>query len=149
MADSRKALILTFDQADRLLVMISDLFTVCGGVYSELNGTIEENIITALATRQFVIGIKDGQVQYFVSYWRVQQPHLPGLAERVKPPTLYRGGVMYVTEAANRAGRQGMNEIRRKLRAQAPWIDGITWHRPAKQDKFSSFPAKGGSNGIK
>lgn len=116
----------------------------CGGAYRQLTGEIQHNVFFALGSRQYVMKEVDGEIVYFVSYWRVRPEDVEGVMERVKPQDLTDGTVMYVSEAGNKGGKQGMAEIIKRLRGQGVGLQGLFWHRPAKQDQVYHFPSQRG-----
>lgn len=138
----------SFVHADRLFVMASILFKSAGGAYATVGGEVERNILEALATGQFVTRIKNGEMLYFVSYWLIDPAEVANIAERIRPADTCHGTTMYVNEAANLAGRQGMAEIVKRLRKQAAQAQGLYWHRPIKQDRLYSFPSQKGAEVI-
>jgi hemolysin-activating ACP:hemolysin acyltransferase len=135
---------LTFAQADRLSAKIHRLFLDSGGAYTKINGEVETNILEALATGQFSIGIEHGQVQYFAAYWRIKTDDIQTVCDRVKPLDRTTGGTIYITELANQAGRKGLTEAIDKIRRQNPTAQGVFWHRPTKKDKIYLFPSQRG-----
>jgi hypothetical protein len=116
----------------------------CGGAYKELTGELQGNVFYSLGSGQYVIGITGGKIVYFASYWRVRPEDVEGVMERIKPLELSTGSVMYVSEVGNKAGKRGMAEIVKRLRAQAKGLKGLFWHRVAKQDRVYYFPSQQG-----
>lgn len=141
----RTSQVKTFDQADRLSVMAHKLFLETGGAYATITDEVDRNILTALATGQFVTRISNGEMLYFVAYWLVTPEDLANIAIRTRPANTCKGSIMYVSEAANKMGAAGMAEIVKRLRKQAAQAQGLYWHRPTKQDRLYAFPKQKGA----
>jgi hypothetical protein len=139
---------MTFEEANKECDRICDFLRECGGVYQGAMPDVERSILLALASGQYVIGVIDGAIQYFVSYWRINPEDISTVVDRIQPIDISTGTVMYVTEIGNKAGKKGMLEIAKKLREKGRGMQGIFWHRPAKEDRVFYFPSqKGVRNG--
>jgi hypothetical protein len=124
---------------------ICDFLISCGGPYKEINGEIQFNVMYALGSQQFIMREEDGEILYFVCWWRVQPEDVENVTERIRPIDLSHGSVLYITEAGNKLGPRGMAEIRKRIRAAAGGdAQGVFWHRPIKNDKILSFPHQKG-----
>jgi hypothetical protein len=135
---------LPFPVVSRLCDEIYDFLLECGGAYKDINGHTQENIIVALASRQFLIKITQEGIRYFICWYRLKPEDVEGMKERVKPVDIYTGSVMYVAEIGNKDGKQGMAEICKRLRAAGKGMKGIFWHRPEKEDRVFDFPSQRG-----
>lgn len=135
-----------FEEAYRLADRIYGFLTSCGGTYENITAEAEWNILFALGSGQYVLKEENGEIVYFVSYWKVRQEDVDGVMERVKPLELKTGNVMYISEAGNKLGKKGMAEIIKRLREQAVGMQGLFWHRPAKDDQVFHFPSQKGAH---
>lgn len=129
---------MTFNQADSLFVKIVLFLEECGGPYTNMNQHMQENVIQALATGQFVIGITTKGIQYFVSYWRILPEDLEGLKEGLIPISRTTGNSIYINNFGNKGGRGAFTEIINKLKKSFLVWDGVYWHRYKKG--WQSFP---------
>lgn len=134
-----------FDVASECCNRVAAFLQSTGGPYATVAAKVEENILFALATGMHIYSFDGtGNLRYWVCYWRVKPEDVEGLKERVRPVDCVSGSVLYVVECGNRAGRQGMAEIVKRLRALAGGMQGVFWHRPGKGDKVCDFPSQRG-----
>lgn len=139
---------LPLEIVDSLSVRIFAFLQSLSGTYKNITVLTQQSIIVCLMSRQFVIRIKDGEIQYFVCWFKIKPEEVEGMKERVRPVDIYSGSYMYVVEAGNKMGKRGMAEMVKKIRAKAEGMQGVFWHRPAKADKVFDFPSqKGGIYG--
>lgn len=135
---------LDFDRADMLCGMICDFLVSCGGPYKEVTGDMQRKILVCIASRQFIIKIRDGKIRYFACWLKVKPENIEMVKERVLPYDVFTGSIMYVAEAANRDGKRGMAEMVRRIRAAGKGMQGVFWHRPSKEDTVYHFPSQKG-----
>ena len=113
---------MTFEQADKLFLMILDCYYSQNYMPSE---KAQKNILETLATGRFVTRIKGGQVLWYAGYTEQSQS-------------------MYVVEAVNCIGIKGCIETGRALKRKMPHMQGALWHRPVKDKRLRHYPkAKG------
>lgn len=137
---------LTSDEQDILAYgdRICDFLVKSGGAYKRLTGDIQLNVFHALGSRQYVIKEENGEIVYFACYWKVHKEDLESVMERMRPPDISHGTVIYVAEAGNTGGRRGMTDMIRSLRAAMPEFKGALWHRPTKEDHVYNFQRQRG-----
>ena len=137
---------LPFEKATVLCDRICAFLLECGPPYGTITAEVESNILGAIASKQFVIKIKEGEIRYFAGYFKVKPEHVDLISQRTIPAgyDLFQGSIMYVTEAANKDGRKGMAEIIRRLRKKATGMQGVFWHRPKHDDKIMWYPRQRG-----
>lgn len=141
--------ILPFHIADALCNRICAFLVEMGGAYTRLTPEVQQSVLIAMYSRQFVIRISgNGDIQYFACWWCVHPKDVDALRERVKPVDIYTGTVMYVVEAGNRMGRRGMIEMVKRIRDRAVGMRGVFWHRPTKEDRVYDFPSQKGKEAI-
>jgi hypothetical protein len=137
---------MTFAQADNLFQKILECFKEAGGIYENPCQKAQENILISLAYNHFIIKIRNGKVRWFLSYLRID----PAEMEKYKTHELTQdnvvGSMMYISEAANLDGREGMKEIVKAIKKEGVKHDitGVFWHRP-EHKKICSFPNKRGN----
>ena len=66
----------------------------CGGPYKEIEGYVQEHVISCLATGQFLYS-KD---RYFVCWWLVTKEGLKDIENHLRPDVLTNGEIMYIPE---------------------------------------------------
>jgi hypothetical protein len=115
------------EQADLMLKEIQDFLISCGGPYTQVSGLMQLGIILALKTGQFVIG-RDaaGNIEYYISYWRIQPEDVAGVMAGDNPPHFNIGPVIYVEECASKVG---MKRPAVALRNSIKNWTGAFWYR--------------------
>ncbi len=127
-------MILPFARADRLTDEIMAFLIECGGPYGGINGGVQENILLALATGQYVLGGKDGEISYFASYWKIRPEDMTQIRQMKRPKNITAGPVMYVSECGSKSGMQALS---RRLRHCARGMQSACWHRGDVLKTFS------------
>lgn len=121
--------------AEKIFQVIYEAFKASGGAYENgVSRKTQENIVIALATDQFVIKIRDGQVKWFAAWRRVEDVEHTEQREYSDSPLA--GDMICVTEAIC---TDGMMEMVRAIRKKCKGLKGCMWHRPAKNDRFHAF----------
>lgn len=135
---------ISVDNAIKLCEMISDFLVEQGGNYQQLQGYTQDNILTCIAARQFIIKIREGKIKYFMCWFRMTEKEAQEMANyRVRPLNITTGPVVYVAEFANTEGNKGLYECINKLRVMNPDAEYVFWHRPTKEDKVYYFKVRG------
>jgi hypothetical protein len=76
--------------------------------------------------------------------FKIKPEDVESMKERVRPVDCFSGSVLYIVECGNVDGKEGMYEIRKRLRKLAKGMRGVFWHRPTKEDKVFDFPSQKG-----
>ena len=89
-------------------------------------GIVQENILEALATGQFVTIYENNELKAFASWWRLDNQSLEAALEGMKPSIRTEGENVFITEAT------ACNGYMRKLVACLRDANGkryASWHR--------------------
>ena len=86
------------DLTDEIMAFLIE----CGGPYDKVIGGVQENIILALATGQYVLGTEHGKINYFASYWKVGPEDLEHVRQMKRPDNITEGPIMYVSECGSK-----------------------------------------------
>lgn len=89
--------------------------------------SVQENILEALATGQYVLLTEGGEIKAFGSWWRLDDEGLDAMRNGMKPHTRHRGEHVFITEAT--ACKGWMGRLVRALR-QANGKRYASWYRP-------------------
>lgn len=124
---------MTFEQADRLMWRILDFLLSMGGNYTEARiPDLQEILMLALATRQFVIKIDAaGEIQYFACWWFCEDDEVDDVLDfknRTMPEDITTGRNSYVAEVASRGNAREM--IKRIEKAIKRPEGRSFWHKP-------------------
>lgn len=114
------------------------------GCYTNPSRETQTNVMEALASGDFVSSVKGGSVRWFAAFWRIKLADVQNVVDRTKPEDIYTGPVCYIAEAFNLDGKRGMAEMIRAIRRKAAGMQGVFWHRPAKEDQVYLFPLQRG-----
>ena len=124
---------MTFAQADNLCTEIISLMLDCGRNYTnDRMGELQHIVLVALATGQFVLRYKDGELSYFACWWYVPDELLDGVLDfecRCIPSDITTGNNLYVAEAASRHG-DARQMVKRIVRNTEPRGGKRYWHKP-------------------
>lgn len=136
-----------FAVANRLARRIEAFLQERGGPYTWIGPRLEETILLAIATGQYVIGIDRQGIQYFAAFWLLDDAARDMvLAEapedRCRPAQFTAGSHVYVAEAACRPGF--MSALVSKIRRQCAGKQGALWHRPLRKRTHHYPNQKGG-----
>ena len=130
---------MTFEQADQLTDRILNFLWDCGGCYTRNRvGDLQETILTALATRQFILRISQGRILYFACWFYTdEEPEEGEPFPRPANPTI--GKNLYVEEVAS-SGGYGKEIIRRIIQqAIKPRnLNKTFWHKPHRDGQLYS-----------
>jgi hemolysin-activating ACP:hemolysin acyltransferase len=88
---------------------------------------VQENILEALATGQYVLLLADGEIKAFGSWWWLDDDGLSAIKEGMKPHTRHRGEHLFITEATACDG--WMLKLVRSIRNATGKRYG-SWYRP-------------------
>lgn len=134
---------LPLDLACALCNIICDFLVSCGGNYHRVTATLQEKVLLCLASRQFVIKIKDNDIKYFCCWFRVDEEGMDCLKERILPTNVFEGDRVYICELGLSKG-QSIKEVINRLYKQNPDAKEAFWHRPRKQDRVFQFKLRSG-----
>lgn len=123
---------MTSEQAENLYQMICKAYR---NKDYPLNEEHDKVIMTALATGQFVIKIKKGEVEWFAAYWQLTAENAERVRQRIEPTSVLHGEHIYIAEAVNNGSMKEMVAALRK-KAGSRWAN---WHRPLRKDKFNEY----------
>lgn len=135
---------LTFEEADNLLIEIIDFLVSCGR-YRE-DGELQATILECLALDQYIVHrFADGTMALFVCYWMVGQDELEALEKGYRPAQVSGGTLMHLAEHGNKSGRAGTIRMTKELRRKEPRLVGVSWRH--KGEQFRHFPRQRGRKG--
>lgn len=129
----------TFEEADALMQEIIAFLVDCGGVYKEETALLQETILMAIAMNQQIIKRNEqGKINHWLCYWKIQPKDVSDVCNNIRPIDLQNGSIMYVAEHGNTAGRHGITEIIKDLRAimQRDGMHGVFWNSKGRGMKL-------------
>ena len=91
---------------------------------------IQENVLEGIATGQQII-IRDdrGEIEHYLSYWKVSDADIELLQKGIKPDDRTTGNRLYIAEHGNKGGRKSLTRVIRLLRELAGNdLSGVLWH---------------------
>ena len=92
-------------------------------------GPIQENIIEAVATGQYVLFRDDaGNIEHFIAYWRVREGDIEDIRQGIKPIDRITGDKLYIVEHGNKAGRSSFVRMGKELKRIHAGNTGVFWH---------------------
>lgn len=138
---------LPIDTACLVCDMVCDFLIECGGSYKRVTPSLQEKILVCLASRQFIIKVRDGQVKQFACWFRINEDDVDDVVNRILPLDVFTGNIVYVSEIGNMEGKRGMCEIAQRMRKMNPDAKEVFWHRPVKGDKVFHFKVRGNGYG--
>lgn len=126
---------MTFEDTVKILDEVLLFLKECGGAYSTITRTVEENVLECLTLGQYV-----WTGDCFLCYWMIHPEDIESLKERIKPKDIITGSTVYVVECACTGNlRAAIKQLRQSVNGV-----GVLWHRPMKQDKVYYFPSQKG-----
>lgn len=106
---------------------------------------VQENIIEALKTGQYIILRDDaGQIEHFISYWRVREEDIELIHDNIKPAIRWKGDKLYICEHGNKGGRKSLTRMIGEIKKVATGNKGVFWHS-WNRHTFRVFPEKKGA----
>ena len=139
---------MTFEEADILCDMIVAFMVSMGGPYMDAAGWLEEEVMWALGSGQYVMKVDDrGRIRYFASLWFLNDCDLAEVmsmdrCDREKPKDRVSGNRLYIAEAAAAPGE--MVNMVKHIRRHRPDFVGAFWHRP-ERDRVAAFNRQKGA----
>lgn len=143
--------ILAFKAADALMWDILKFLWTCPNKGKEhpyrmkYLRAVQENIIESIATGQYIL-FRDsqGQIEHFISYWRISEEDIKDIEQNIKPIIRWKGDKLYICEHGNKGGRKSLTKMIGEIKKIAAGNKGVLWHS-WNRHTFKVFPDKKGA----
>jgi hypothetical protein len=110
---------------------------------------VQENIIESIATGQYII-LRDesGQIEHFISYWRVREEDIEDIRQGIKPVVRWEGDKLYICEHGNKGGRWSLTKMIGEIKKVAAGNHGVFWHSWNRHTFRVFLKKKGACDGV-
>lgn len=134
---------MTLDEANALTDEVTDFLLSCGGIYGQLTGTLQEEVLFCLATGQYLLERSiDGAICHFLCYWKVAPADVELIQDGVMPQERVSGSVLYIVEHGNKTGLRGLRDSIKALRRKCTGMSGLVFNKKGTGIKF--YPSQKG-----